>query len=291
MLQRLRQNLFHNVGIKIASLVLAMAVYLHVYSIQDRTTILQIPLSVEGIPRGLAYRGEVPSHVRVRLRGSGGELLKLRAEPVRAVVRLTQPRVGELQRPVTTADVELPAEAAVLVEALVEPVTLALSIEPIASAVRPVAVRFRGLPSEGFVRYGAIRVFPETLRVSGPAGLIAHLDSIPTEEIDLNDRSETVGESVRLRLAEGVECRSDHVSVRVPIVPLLRRSFGPLRVSLPPEFRSNWSIDPESVRVRLVGPKPLLETLSGQDLRPRAVPSLPVGSEDVAPVQAGIPRP
>jgi hypothetical protein len=288
MLKRLRQMLFEHLGIKIASLVLALAVYWHVYYIQGRSVVMQISLTVEGLPPGLAYRGEIPRQIRVRVHGQGGELLKLRVEPPRAVVALTQPRIGQLQRPVTTADVVLPPKSEAMVEGLVEPVVLSLVIEPIRSVRLPIVVRTRGAPSEGFVRYGPVRIFPETLTVVGPTSLVAALDSIPTEDVDVSGRSEAVGETTHLRFPEGVRARIDRVSVRVPIVRVSHRDFGPVHVTLAPEFRSAWAISPDSVRVRLAGPKPLMDAITASDLRPRAKPPMPIGVEDVIPVELGL---
>jgi hypothetical protein len=289
MLQGIREKVLRNLGIKATSLFLALLVYAHVYSQQERSTVFEIPLIVEGLPRDLTYRGDVPSHLRVRVRARGGELLKLRTQPARAVVRLNATRAGQFQRPVTTEDVVIPPGSDVRVESIVDPVVLALSIEPLTSRHVPVAVRVRGEPAEGSVVYGPVRAWPETLAVAGPAAVISALDSIWTEEVSLDGRSESFGGTTRVELPDGVRARTDRVTVRVPIVPRSQRSFGPLRVSVPPQLRGEWSIQPESVEVRLSGPKPLIESIAASDLRPRAVPSLPVGSEDVVPVQLGLP--
>lgn len=290
MLQPLREALFRNSGIKIASLLLALAVYTHVYSIQERVTVMRVPLAVEGVPPTLSYRGDIPADVRVRLRGRGVDLLKLRTDPPHAVVRLAQPKVGQLERPVTTADVEIPQGSEAVAEAVVDRVVLSITIEPIRTAVRPVAASVRGTAASGSMRYGQNQVWPDTLTVTGPEGLVARLDSIRTEDVNVDGRSETVRETVRLRLPNGVRARSDHVSVRIPIVPVMRRSFGPLSVALPPELRMQWAVLPDSARVEVTGPRPLLEALSAQDLRIRALPSLPAEVEDIVPVQVGLPQ-
>lgn len=288
-MRSLRKTVLENLGIKIASLVLALLVYAHVYSQQEQVAALQVPLVLEGLPRGLTYRGEVPASVHVRIRAPGGELLKLRAQPPRAVIRLSGARVGLLQRPVTTEDVVLPPESDARVEAVEDAVVLSLNIEPVETAGLPVAVRLRGTLADGFVRYGPIRVYPETLTVNGPSGVIGSMDSIRTEDLDLTGRSETIGESVRIQLPVGARARTDRVLVRIPIVPLLRRTFGPLRVWLPPEMRGGWRVEPDSVRVHLAGPRPVIEPILATELRPRAVPSLPAGAEEMAPVQVSLP--
>ena len=88
MLERLRQKIFENLGIKITSLVLALAVYAHVYSQQDHTAVLQAPLVIEGLPPGMTYQGETPSSVKLRIRATGSDLFKLRAQPPKVVVNI-----------------------------------------------------------------------------------------------------------------------------------------------------------------------------------------------------------
>ncbi len=272
-MQGLRQALLQNLGIKITSLVLAVAVYAHVYARQEQETVLRLPLVLEGLPDGLGYRGEVDPFVRVRVRAKGTELIRLRAQPPRAVIGLAQARPGLLQRPVTTSDVVLPDKADAEIVSLVEPKVLSLQIEPLATVRLPIAVRLRGTPASTAVRYGATRVWPETLAVTGPAGLLTSLDSIRTEELDIGGRAESFGASLRLLLPDGVRARTEQVAVRVPIVPSARQDYGPLAVTLPPALRESWRPSPETVRVRVAGPRPVLETLRASDLRVRAEPA------------------
>jgi hypothetical protein len=282
-LQGLRQTLLRNLGIKITSLVLAVAVYAHVYARQEQETVLRVPLVLEGLPEGLGYRGEVAEYLRVRVRAKGSELIRLRTQPPRVVIPLAQARPGLLQRPVTTSDVVLPDKVDAAVIALVEPTVLSLQIEPIVRVRVPVAVTLRGAPSSASVRYGATRVWPETLTVSGPAGLISALDSVRTEELDINGHAESFGASLRIVLPPGVLARTEQVAVRVPIVPRGLQMYGPFAVALTPALRESWRLTPDSVSVRLSGPRPALESLRTSDLRLRGEPSGP--PQDGRPVR------
>jgi hypothetical protein len=287
--QGLRQTLLRNLGIKITSLVLAVAVYAHVYARQEQETVLRVPLVLEGLPEGLGYRGEVEPYLRVRVRAKGSELIRLRAQPPRVVIGLAQARPGLLQRPITTSDVVLPDKADAAVVALVEPMVLSLQIEPLVTARLPVAVALRGTPAAGSVRYGATRVWPETLAVSGPVGLVGALDSVRTEELDINGHADSFGASLRILLPPGVHARTEQVAVRVPIVPLGSQGYGPLVVVLPPGLRESWRPVPDSVAVRLSGPRTVLESLRASDLRLRAEPSVPPGDGERVRLEAVLP--
>lgn len=289
MLRRLRKTLFHNIGMKAIALVLALAVYVHVYSRQDQLVVMQIPLRIEGLSRELTYRDQVPETVRVRFRAKGREILRLRTQPPGAVVRLNQAQVGLLQRPVTISDVELAPESDVQVEAVVDPVVLVFNIEPLATAKLPVAIVEEGVPNERMVRFGRARVWPDSVVVLGPAGVIAGLDSIRTRPVSVEGRTQTVGEVVELVLPEGARTHIDRVTVRIPLVPVLRRLFNPMKVELPHEYRSGWRVEPDSVRAELSGPRNLVETVVPSQLRLRAIPSHPLVEDEVVPVQVTLP--
>jgi hypothetical protein len=275
--QGLRQVLLQNLGIKITSLILAIAVYAHLYARQEQEAVLRVPVVLDRLPEGLAYRGEVEPYLRVRVRAKGSELIRLRAQPPRVVISLAQARPGLLQRPITTNDVVLPDKADAAVVSLVEPVVLSLQIEPLVTARFPIGVPLRGTPASASVRYGTTRVWPETLTVSGPAGLISTLDSVRTEELDIGGRAESFGTSLRVLLPPGLHSRTEQVAVRVPIVPLGHRGYGPLPVMLSPALRALWRTVPDSATVKLAGPRTVLESLRAWDLHLRAEPAGPAG--------------
>jgi hypothetical protein len=289
MLRKLRQQVFENLGIKVTSLILALAVYAHVYSQQDHVLIARLPVAVEGLPANLAYRGDLPAAVPVRIRVKGGELFKLRSQPPRFQVNLSQARPGPLQRPLTVGDVWLPPDVEVKAEALVEPAVLSLQIEPMEKASLPVSVSLKGSPAQGLVPLGPATVWPESVAVSGPASVLDRLGSIPTEEVDLAGRSQTVRETVGLRFPSGVRAKVEQVSIRLPLVAVGHRDFGEIAVSLPPEMRGLWRVHPDSVRVRLAGPEVLLQAVPRASLHPRARPAAPYAAEDQVPVDLVLP--
>jgi hypothetical protein len=232
-----------------------------------------------GLPEGLTYLTEVPKEVPVRMEARGLELWRIRTRPPTALIDLTKVRVGMLQRPVTIADVRMPGNSSATVKSIETPTVLALEIEQIIEktlAVRPVV---RGAPGRGGVLFGAVTVQPDSAVVRGPQSLVSPLNTIPTEEIDLNGRKDTVEEAFDLISREGVVLDRAQVTVRIPIVPLERRVVGPLSVRLPPNLGPAWTTSPESVNVVLEGPTPLLDTVQLSDLVVRAVPIPPVRDE------------
>lgn len=215
MLQRWRQALFQNLGLKVAAITLAVAVYAHVFSREERIMVYACPLELHGLAPGLTYTGEVPSHIRVKVRARGTDLIRLRDQAPSIVVRLNEARPGLLQRPLSAEDVVFPPGLTGKVEQLVERTTLSLEIEPVRRKTLRIRPSLRGSPAPGFALTGRPRANPDTLTVRGPASLVQPLDSLRTEEIELGGRNSSVEETVAVELPAGV--RPQHASTKVRI--------------------------------------------------------------------------
>src|SRR5690606_23324191 len=168
MLHSLHHFFTHNIGIKLASLILALSIYAHVLSSEDREGVFHSPLQVVGLPEGLTFEGEVPERIPVRIQARGTELWKLRTQTVFAQIDLGEARPGLLQRPVSTQDVVLPPGSDAQVEAIITPVILSLQVETLSTRAVPVAVRLTGDLDPGWIRVGRAAAEPETIRVEGP---------------------------------------------------------------------------------------------------------------------------
>ncbi len=77
MASRFREFLFGNLGLKIASLVLALLLYAHVVTEQPRESVVQIPLTLTGLPDSLTVSGRPPERVGVKIRGRWKDLIRL----------------------------------------------------------------------------------------------------------------------------------------------------------------------------------------------------------------------
>jgi len=79
-----RGLLFDNLGLKLVALLLAVVVYLHVYTERPFTALISFTLQLDGIADTLSLSGPVPPAVQAELRGTGKQLIRL---------RLTEPRL------------------------------------------------------------------------------------------------------------------------------------------------------------------------------------------------------
>lgn len=221
-MSRIREILFGNLGLKLASLVLALLLYAHVVTEQQRESILQIPLTLTGLPDSLAVSGHPPERVGVKIRGKWKDLIRLGLTSPYLPVDLAHAVPGTFRTTITADDIAgkaLPPELSKLVTVteVEEPRAVDLVIEPKREKQVRVAPRLTGAPAAGYQVTGWAIAVPESVQVRGPKSVVDPLDSLSTLPIDITGERERIQRQVEvdpgpLRLS--VEPRRCLVTVR-----------------------------------------------------------------------------
>jgi len=217
----LRGLLFENLGLKLAALLLALVVYLNVYTDRPADMIVSFPLELEGLGDSLAIAGPVPAVVQAELRGTGKQLLRLRLTEPPIKVSLVGVQPGRFSRSLKVDDLPIIPGEGIEVERLVGPSALQVQIDRKRVRHLPVAARVEGFPAQGYLWTGEVITQPVMLEVSGPERALAGLDSVRLRPIVIAGKRDTVrSQETPEGLPEG--CLVDPGVVRV-IVPLQRR--------------------------------------------------------------------
>ena len=222
MASRLREILFGNLGLKLASLVLALLLYAHVVTEQQRESILQIPLTLTGLPDSLAVSGHPPERVGVKIRGKWKDLIRLGLTSPYLPVDLAHATPGPFRSTITAEDVAgkaLPPELSKLVAVteVEEPRAVDLVIEPKREKRVRVTPRLSGAPAAGYELAGDVTAAPDSVTVRGPRSVVAPLDSLGTLPIDITGEREKIQRQVEIDpgpLRLSVEPRRCLVTVR-----------------------------------------------------------------------------
>ncbi len=202
---RVREILLHNLGLKFASLVLALLLYAHVVTDQQREQTVWIPVALVGLPDTLAVVGQPPARIGVRLRGKWKDLIRLGLRSHSLQVDLAEARPGQFQRAITSEDVTrkaIPAEMTKLltVTEVLEPRTVDVEIQPKAEKTVVVAPRVVGTPVPGYRLLAPPRADPDSALLTGPASLVAETDTIFTLPVDITGEREKIQRQVDLDL-------------------------------------------------------------------------------------------
>lgn len=218
----LRDLLFENLGLKLAALLLALVVYLNVYTDRPADMIISFPIELEGLEDSLAIAGPVPAVLQAELRGTGKQLLRLRLTEPPVKISLVGVLPGRFTRALKVEDLPIIPGEGIEVERLVGPSALQVLIDRRLVRHLPVAARVNGFPAQGFIWTGEVIVQPPTLEVAGPAHALAGLDSVRLRAVAIAGKRDTVKtQETPDVLPEG--CTADPGVVRV-LVPIKRGS-------------------------------------------------------------------
>lgn len=214
----IRGLLFDHLGLKLVALLMAVLVYLNVYTDRTATMLVSFPVQVTDLPDSLTLTGPLPGVVQAELRGTGKTLIRMRLSEPTLAVSLANVETGRFERTIAAADLPLGPFPGVEVVRVVGPRMLELEIDRRVTVGLPVAARVEGAPAAGVRREGLVVIQPSVVAVSGPATVVAALDSVVLEPVRLEGRREDVRVQVApAALPEWCTVDPPVVTVMVPL--------------------------------------------------------------------------
>jgi YbbR domain-containing protein len=208
---------FRHLGLKIWSLVLAVALWLAVTGDESVERGLRVPLELQQFPPGLELQGDAPALVDVRVRGESGALGRVGAGDIVAVLDLKPARPGRRLFQLTPEQVRVPFGVEVV---QVSPSSIALAFEKSATRQLPVVPAVEGVPAAGFV-VGKPVSNPPTVEVIGPESAVTRATGAMTEPISVTGAKQEITETVNIGfLDSALRLKTPRQSVvTVPILP------------------------------------------------------------------------
>jgi hypothetical protein len=271
LLQRFRRNL----GLRAIAIVLAVGLWFFVNAGQrGALASISVPISYRAVPAGLVIVNQHPDYVHLEVRGPRTLLSLL--DPDRLVLRLDLSNVtpGQAVIKVGPEMFNVPRQTDVT---RISPSQIVLDIDRLTDRQVPIHVEISGQPAPGY-RIASVKATPSSTTVRGPTHLLANLDNVQTQPVDVGGaRSElaapvslsTPGEHMTIVGPKVVEAT---IAIGVVVV---NRNFRGLAVEVR-DTDYKFQVEPRDINVVLRGP---MNQLSGIDLRG----SVYVSAEDVGP--------
>lgn len=249
-----------NLAAMALSLVVAVGLWFSFSMRETYTVAVPVSLRVAGVPEGQALSARPPATARATFRGEGWKLLLLsRSAPV--VPLYADAASVDLERAVAASG--LPPGVDVQ---SVRPRTARLAFDRQVSRRVPIRLvsDIRPVPSFGLLR--PPRLLPDSVTVTGAAGLVAALAAWPTERLDAADVREPLTVTVALRdtLAGLVTVSARTTTVQIPIAEFTE-GVRTLRVRVVNVPRGIAGVRTDPARVRATYRVPLTaDDLYGQ---------------------------
>jgi len=255
-------------SLKIASLILAVFVWMYMRSETRPAQIFTVPIEYEGLSEDLALSGDFPDSVVIRVRAPDPTLKAISPASFRARVRLTGVKPGDLEVPMKPEMIRAPLGIEVL---RVEPETLSLTVERRIRRDVPVVARFKGKPAHGYENNG-YTLNPDKVMIEGPESVVRAVREAVTDKVDISGRRESFETVVGVVPDRGgVRIVSEGAAtLRVSIrEERITRTFAgiPMTPNLPAGVSYEVSYAPESVDVVLEGTKPALDALASSNIQ------------------------
>jgi YbbR domain-containing protein len=282
----------HNASLKFAAL--AAAVFLWAITPSDRTereSLTSVPVRVQ--VADLDWRlaeAPFPAEVSVRLSGPAREMIRLAREG--ATVRVPVETVLDADTTLSLRRdwVTLGSTSGLVVDEI-QPGSVELRFEAVASAVLAVDLRLAGSLPEGLSLEAAPTVTPEVVRARGPERLLGGVEVIGTRVLDLADITESGSRYVPLDTAglglPLLDRREVSVTFRVGETVDRDIAAAPLRFVGP--SADQYAMNPGAVPVRVEGAAQRVGSVDPGELGlvvdTRNIGILPVGESRRVPVE------
>jgi YbbR domain-containing protein len=184
----MKQLLTQNLGWKLLSLAIAVALWLSVAREPEVATSLSVPVDFRNMRDDLDISGNLPDSVRLELRGPSGRLTRDNLSAVAAVLDLSEAQPGQRTYTIHARNLNLPS-GVVFYRAVPSQVTLHFD----QLGVREVTVvPFFVNPPAGY-RIVSQQSSPDRVRVRGPGERLRLIQGVKTDPMDL---SGVLGEKV-----------------------------------------------------------------------------------------------
>lgn len=273
---RLRR-LFGNLGFKVLALLLAVLFWFFIASGREGYREIEAPVELEGVPDGITVNGPEPKKLSFRVAGKGRDLFGLRAADFKVVINLVDKDAGVYPVSLTTADVIYAGDEDVTVEEILSERSVIVELERLVTKSVPIKVDFSGSPRAGFY-LGVPEVRPAKATLHGSVTVLDKVRAVSVV-VDAGGRDAPFGAEVPIRAPAGITLvGADEATVKVPVGPGERRSFGGVRVTARGAERGAYELRPAEVSVTLEGEAGRLAALGpvSADVFPRGPGKYPV---------------
>ncbi len=256
-------SLSRHKGLKLLSLLLALALWFAVSGEVRIETGLHMAVEFVNLPAKMVITGEIPAELQVRVIGPRSIVNKLSQGRLTQTIDLSAIKAGPHTVYLGPNSFSFPRGVAVT---RIQPNPITINLASSITATLPIKPVVAGSPPEGYELRG-IKVRPEQVTVSGPADELTDLKFIPTHPIDVRHLTEMTV------MATDLDFKNLHLSLKsqVPILAeldlqpkLLTRTLPEVPVMPEP---GPAILRPAQVAVTVQGPWPLVKDLKPGDLK------------------------
>ncbi len=257
----------HNLGIKLASLACALALFFYVLSQQgEPISFGDVPLDFYNEPINLAP-SVTPETISVSLQGPRNIILGLEREQIKVYLDLKGKERGQFLYPSEDFKIKCPEGVRVV---KITPRVVSVNLETLVTKEMEIKPTILGKPASGY-GIGKTTCSPKSLKVRGPESRLEALAGIPTTSVDVSDISKNITKVVKVALEEkGLKIIGEvPIQVAIDLVrELVEKRFTdmPVKIMQPPSSLLEARLKEKMATLVLRGPQEAMATLKAADV-------------------------
>jgi YbbR domain-containing protein len=178
----MKQLFTQNLGWKLLSLAIAVAIWIAVAREPELATSLSVPIELKNIPDDLDIGSAVPDQVHLEIRGPSGRLSRDNLTNAAMILDLGDAHAGERTYTIRAANFNLPSGVSFY---RAVPSQITLRFDHLASQSVKIFPRYSKPPQAGY-RIRAYVLEPENIRIRGPEERVKRIDRVWTDPVDLS---------------------------------------------------------------------------------------------------------
>jgi len=220
------------------------------------------------VPESWAVWEKSTHHVNIEFRGSREDLRYLNSEQLRVVIPITEPTSGDQIHIKLLEKYLINPTGANVVQ--FSPSEIFVKLDQKSEALLPVKVALAGSLPEG-LEVDRIVCTPASVRVLGAQQVLAGMENIHTDPVDLKDRQNSFKVSVPIALPQAGRMRADPEWVSVDFVLVQRNSTEefeniPVRILCAAGAPRTMELQPKTINITVKGQQQRIEQFRTADL-------------------------
>jgi YbbR domain-containing protein len=276
----LRHARVENKGLKALSLLLAVLLFIVSRQPIIDLRLVGVPIEYRGLSPGVKIVGSTEQTVIVRLSGPRDIVRSLTPNQLLVIADLSGKEPGERVVQLKMDESFLPDNVKVM---QLEPASIRIKLEPNLTKRLRVEAQLSGKVAEGREKYGE-ELYPKEVEIEGPQSVVSKMERVLTEKVSLDGRAADFQTSVEVEIPQDSRLKTQgriELSVKIGEERLARRFAAPVRWI---DKGATGLLLTKTVRLEVVGPKSVVESLREDDLRVEVkTASLPPGVTSLTP--------
>lgn len=209
----LRRYVFHHLGLKIVSVLVAFGLWLVVTRNPIAETEVSVPIEFHHIPDNLEISSENIPQAQIRVRGPERTIRQMSPSDIHVVIDLAGTRAGERTFDLTAQQVREPRELEVV---QIVPTQFHIAFDTRMTRQIEVRPRVTGTFASG-LRIARLEAVPSTIMISGPRKRVEMIEAATTDPVDASGAIDRASFTT-------------HAYVSDPLVQVVQP--GPIRVTV-----------------------------------------------------------